>query len=129
LTLRPGGRPWINAWLAAAALCLPLGAVAAEREVYTLFVELAEPYEANRAMLQKMLKAEGYESYAEGESELSLTLTAGELRRLFNARIARRMLEKSATPGLASHPVLEGARIPRRFRTLIRRVHFDPQRG
>ena len=117
------------AWLAAAAFCLPSCSLAADREIYVLFVELAEPYEANRATLQKMLKVEGYEAYTEGDREVSLALTAGELRKLFNARVVRRTLEKSATRGTASQPVLEGARIPERFRKLIRRVYFDPQRG
>ena len=129
LTVRRGGRLWINAWLAAAAFFLPLGSPAAEGEVYVLFVELAEPHEASRARLQKMLKAEGYEAYPEGEQEVSLALTARELRKLFGARVVRRTLEKSATHGMASQPVLQGARIPERFRKLIRRVYFDPQRG
>jgi hypothetical protein len=128
-TARPCARLWINAWLAAAALCLPLACAAGERELYTLYVELAEPYETSRATLQKMLKAEGYEAYTESDREVSLALTEPELRKLFSARVARRTLEKSATRGTASQPVLQGARIPERFRKLIRRVYLDPQRG
>jgi hypothetical protein len=109
--------------------CAPQLVTAAEREVYTLFVELREPHEANRTALQKALKAEGYEAYPEGEREVSLALTGTELKKLFNARVVRRVVEKSATSGMASQPALEGARIPARFEKLIRRVYFDPQRG
>jgi hypothetical protein len=127
--LGPPARYRIFAWLVAVALFLPACSVAADREIYVLFVEVTEPHEANRATLQRMLKAEGYEAYPESEQELSMALTAGELRKLFNARVARRTLEKSATHGTASQPVLQGVRIPERFRKLIRRVYFDPQRG
>jgi len=113
----------------ASALCVPQFVAAAEREIYTLFVELREPHEANRAALQKALKAEGYEAYSEGDREVSLALTGTELRKLFNARVVKRTVEKSATHGMASQPALEGERIPARFKKLIRRVYFDPQRG
>jgi len=113
----------------ASALCVPRFLAAAEQEFYTLFVELREPHGANRAALQKALKAEGYEAYPEGDREVSLALTATELRKLFNARVVKRMVEKSATHGMASQPALEGERIPARFEKLIRRVYFDPQRG
>jgi hypothetical protein len=113
----------------AGTLCIPQCLAAAERETYTLFVELREPHEANRAALQKALKAEGYEAYPEGDREVSLALTGAELKKLFNARVVKRTVEKSATTGMASQPALEGERIPARFEKLIRRVYFDPQRG
>jgi len=98
-------------------------------ERYTLFVGLREPYEANRVALQKMLKAEGYEADPEGDREVTLVLTAEQLKKLFDARVVWRTVEKSATHGMASQPVLEGARVPARFKKLIRRVYFDPQRS
>jgi hypothetical protein len=119
----------VVAWLVATAFFLPLGSLAADREIYVLFIEVAEPHEANRVTLQKMLKAEGYEAYTESDREVSMALTAGDLRKLFSARVARRTLEKSATQGTASQPVLQGLRIPERFRKLIRRVSLDPQRS
>ena len=106
--------------------------VAAEpraEERYTLFVGLREPHEVNRAALQKMLKAEGYEAHPEGDREVTLVLTAGQLKKLFGARVVHRTVEKSATHGMASQPVLEGVRIPARFEKLIRRAYFDPQRS
>ena len=106
--------------------------VAAEpraEERYTLFVELRQPYESNRAALQKMLKTEGHEAYPEGDREVTLVLTAGQLKKLFGAWVVHRTVEKSATHGMASQPTLEGARVPARFEKLIRRVYFDPQRG
>ena len=96
---------------------------------YVLFIELRRPLEANRVALQKALKAEGYETFLEGEREISLALTTAELKKLFNARVVQRTVEKSATPGTASQHYLEGARVPARFENLIRRVYFDPQRG
>jgi hypothetical protein len=117
------------AWLVAAAFLLPAWSFAADREIYVLFIEVAEPHEANRVTLQKMLKAEGYEAYTESDREVSMALTAGDLRKLFSARVARRTLEKSATQGTASQPVLQGLRIPERFRKLIRRMSLDPQRS
>lgn len=96
---------------------------------YVLFIELRQPREANRAALQKALKAEGYEAWTEGDHEVSLALTAAELKKLFNARVVQRTVEKSATRGMASQPYLEGARVPARFEKLIQRVYFDPQRG
>lgn len=96
---------------------------------YVLFIVLRQPREANRAALQKALKAEGYEAWPEGEREVSLALTAAELRTLFNARVVQRTVEKSATRGTASQSYLDGARVPARFEKLIQRVYFDPQRG
>jgi hypothetical protein len=119
----------VVSWLVAAAFFLPLSSPADDREIYVLFIEVAEPHEANRVTLQKMLKTEGYEAYPESEQEVSMALTAGDLRKLFSARVVRRTLEKSATRGTASQPVLQGLRIPERFRKLIRRVTLDPQRG
>ena len=113
----------------ASVLCFPQFAVAAEREIYTLFIELREPLEASRPALQKALKAEGYVAYPEGDREVSLALTGADLRKLFNARVVKRTVEKSATHGMALQPALEGARIPARFESLIRRVYFDPQRS
>ena len=125
---------------ARAAIILALAAIAsvpqqlsaAEQRIderYTLFVGLREPHEANRAALQKMLKAEGYEAHPEGDREVTLVLTAGQLKKLFGARVVHRTVEKSATHGMASQPTLEGARVPARFEKLIWRVYFDPQRG
>jgi hypothetical protein len=96
---------------------------------YTVFVELRQPYESNRAALQKMLKAEGYESFSEREQEISLVLTAAQIAKLFQGKVRQRMVEKSATSGLTPQPVLEGVRIPARFEKLIRRAYFDPQRS
>jgi len=124
----------LNAWavVLAAVLCVPQLSPAAEQRPearYTLFVEVREPHESNRAVLQKMLKAEGYDSYAEGEREITMVLTAGQLGKLFQAKIRLRAMEKSATSGTSSRPTLEGARIPARFEKLIRRVYFDSQRS
>ncbi|HKU71446.1 MAG TPA: hypothetical protein VJQ51_11455 [Burkholderiales bacterium] len=102
---------------------------AAEQEYYTVFIELREPHDASRTGLQKALNTEGYKAYPEGDSEVSLSLTAAELRKLFNARVTKRTVEKSATSGTASQPVLESDRIPARFQKFIRRIYFDPQRG
>jgi hypothetical protein len=96
---------------------------------YVLFLELRRPIEASRAALRKALKAEGYEAYPEGEREVSIALTAAELKKLFDARVVQRTVEKSATHGTTSQSYLEGARIPARFEKLIQRVYFDPQRG
>lgn len=96
---------------------------------HTVFVELQQPYERSRAALQKTLKAEGYESFAEGEREVALVLTEAQIGKLFEAKVRMRKVEGSATAGLREVPYLEGARIPARFEKLIRRVYFDPQRG
>ena len=72
---------------------------------YTLFVELNQPYESNRVALQKMLKTEGYESFSEGERELSLVLTAEQIAKLFQARLRFRKVEASASPGTGTQPV------------------------
>ena len=108
---------------------LPAAEQEGERDVYTLFIGLRAPHEANRAALQRALKAEGYEAFPEGDRDVSLALTAAGLRKLFNARVVRRTAEKSATNGTAAQPVLEGVRIPARFGKLIERVYFDPQRS
>ena len=76
-----------------------------------------------------MLKAEGYESFSEGEREITLVLAAGQIAKLFQARVRQRKVEASATTGAIAQPYLEGARIPARFEKLMRRVYFDPQRG
>jgi hypothetical protein len=98
-------------------------------ERYTVFVALEPPHDENRAALQKMLKAEGYESAKEGDEELVLLLTAAELRRLFQARVRMQTVAASASDRMITQPTLESAVIPARFRKLIRRVYFDPQRS
>jgi hypothetical protein len=114
----------------AALLCYAQLSPAAEQpERYTLFVALKPPYESNRATLQKMLKAEGYESSAEGDEELVLVLTAAQLRKLFQARVRMRTVAASASDRMITQPALESARIPARFEKLIERVYFDPQRS
>ena len=127
----------LGALALAAGLWLPALLPAAERlqsppvsqAAYTVFVELQPPHGRNRAVLQKLLKAEGYESRAEGGRELTLRLTEAQIRDLFQARIRYRKVEGSATPGLRDEAYLEGARVPERYEKLIRRVYFDPQRG
>jgi hypothetical protein len=97
---------------------------------YTLFAEISPPVAANRAKLQALLKAEGYPSYREGESEIALVLTEAEMARLFQARIAYRSVERSASAaGAVRQPYLENAAVPARYRGLIRRLYLDPQRG
>lgn len=116
----------------AVILCVSPALPAAEPQLddlYTVFVELRQPYASNRATLQKMLKAEGYDPFPEGEREISLVLTAEQIGKLFQARVRLRRAEASATPSAISQPSLEGARIPGRFGTLMRRVYFDPQRS
>lgn len=118
--------------LLAVVLCIPQVSLTAEQrpeERHTLFVELRQPYENNRAALQMMLRAEGHESFPEGAREIALVLTANEIAKLFQARVRYRKVEASAIPGLRSEPYLEDARIPARFEKLIQRVYFDPQRG
>jgi len=95
---------------------------------YTLFAELHRPYESNRVKLQKMLKGEGHESFAEGEREIVLILTKEEIGKLFQARVRFRRVGASATDRMITEPYLERTRIPGRFGKLIRRVYFDPQR-
>lgn len=116
---------WILAL--AVAACFPPVSQAAEPERYTLFVELRAPHE--RARLQKMLKDEGHESYAEREGEITLVLTARELEKVFQAKVRMRTVEKSAFPGMTTQPTLEPSGIPARFEKLIRRIYFDPQRS
>jgi hypothetical protein len=94
-----------------------------------VFVELRQPYESNRAALQKMLKAEGYESFSEREKEISLALTPAQIGKLFQGKVRQRTVEASAKSGTITQPSLEGARIPARFEKLMQRVYFDPQRG
>jgi hypothetical protein len=114
----------------AALLCSAQLLPAAEQpERYTLFVALKPPHESNRATLQKMLKAEGYESSVEGDEELVLVLTAAQLRKLFQAQVRMRTVAASASDRMITQPTLESARIPRRFEKLIERVYFDPQRS
>ena len=96
---------------------------------YTLFAEISPPVAANRAKLQALLKAEGYPSYPEGDSEIALVLTEAEMARLFQARIAYRSVERSASAGAVRQPYLENAAVPARYRGLIRRLYLDPQRG
>jgi hypothetical protein len=115
----------------AALLCsaqlLPAAENAAER--YTLFVALNPPYESNRAELRKMLEAEGYECSVEGDQELVVVLSAVQLRKLFQARVRMRTVAASASDRMITQPTLESAVIPARFRKLIERVYFDPQRS
>lgn len=96
---------------------------------HTLFVELRHPYERSRTTLRRMLKDEGYESFAEGEREIVLVLTAEQIGRLFQGRIHYRATGASASDRVPTVPYLDGARIPGRFGKWIRRVYFDPQRG
>ena len=114
----------------AALLCsAQLLPAAAQPERYTLFVALKPPYESNRATLQKMLEAEGYESSAEGDEELVLVLSAAQLKKLFQGRVRMRTVAASASDRMITQPTLESARIPARFAKLIERVYFDPQRS
>jgi hypothetical protein len=113
-----------------ALLFMPHALPAAEpAERYTVFVAVQPPHAANRATLQKMLQREGYEASAEGDEELVMTLTEAELRKLFQARVRMRTVAASASDRMLTQPVLESAVIPPRFRKLIRRVYFDPQRS
>ena len=102
---------------------------AAELERYTLFVALKPPYESNRATLQKMLKAEGYESSAEGDEELVMVLTVAHLKKLFQGRVTMQIVAASASDRIIQQPTLKSARIPTGFAMLIERVYFDPQRS
>jgi hypothetical protein len=101
---------------------------AIQRE-YTVFVELRPPYGASRTTLQIVLKADGYESFPEGEREVALVLTEAQIGKLFQGRVRYRKVEASASAGTRAVPYLEGARIPARFEKLMRRVYVDPQRG
>lgn len=105
-----------------------MGSPAVQRE-YTVFVEVRSPHAGNRAALQKLLKAEGYESHPEGERELALVLTEAQIAKLFQGRVRYRKVEASATRGLREVPYLEAVRIPARFEKLIQRAYFDPQRS
>ena len=98
-------------------------------ERYTLFVAVQPPYAKNRPALQKLLKAEGYEPALEGDEELAMVLTAAELGKLFQAKVRMQTVAASASDRMITQPVLESAVIPARYRKLIRRVYFDPQRG
>jgi uncharacterized protein YijF (DUF1287 family) len=102
---------------------------AAAEEHHALFAELQPPYAASRAALRKMLAAEGYDAQAEGSREVVLALTAGQIHKLFQARITLRKVEASSRRGLIEQPFLEPAAIPPRFAKNIRRVYLDPQRG
>lgn len=115
-----------------AVLCIPQALLAADLRAddrYTVFVELRQPYESNRAKLQEMLRDEGYESHAERQGEIALVLTAEQIGKLFQAWIRLRKVEAGASGGTITQPFLEGARIPARFEKLIRRVYFDSQRS
>jgi hypothetical protein len=121
-----------RAWGLALAALLCSGELlpaAAQPERYTLFVALKPPYESNRATLQKMLKAEGYESSAEGDEELVMVLTAAQLKKLFQGRVTMQTVAASASDRMITQPTLKSARIPTRFEKLIERVYFDPQRS
>jgi hypothetical protein len=114
----------------AALICVPQVLSAAEApERYILFVAVQVPHSKNRPALQKMLEAEGHESFAEGDEELVLVLTAAELRKLFQARVRMQTVAASASDRMVTQPVLESAVIPARYRKLIRRVYLDPQRS
>jgi hypothetical protein len=119
------------AWALAVLFCVPQSLLAAERQAerYSLFIALKPPYESNRATLQKMLKAEGYESSAEGDEELVLVLSAAQLKKLFQARVRMRTVAASASDRMITQPTLESAKIPARLEKLIERVYFDPQRS
>lgn len=104
------------------------GAAPVVQRVYTVFVELQPPYMSNRAALKKMLKADGYESFPEGERELALVLTEAQIGKLFQASVRMRKVEAGAAVGVREVPYLEGARIPHRFEKLMQRAYFDPQR-
>jgi hypothetical protein len=106
-----------------------LGAVEPPPERYTVFVAVQPPYEKSRAALQKMLGAEGHESHVEGEDELVLVLTEAGLKKLFQARVRMQTVAASSSNRMVTQPVLESVVIPARFRKLIRRVYFDPQRS
>jgi hypothetical protein len=122
--------PHYPALMLAALICVPQVLSAAEApERYTLFVAVQPPQSKNRPALQKMLKAEGHESFAEGDEELVLVLTAAGLRKLFQARVRMQAVAASASDRMITQPTLESAVIPARFKKLIRRIYFDPQRG
>ena len=124
------GRAHYPALMLAALICVPQVLSAAESpERYTVFVAVQPPHSKNRPALQKMLEAEGHESFVEGDEELVLVLTAAELRKLFQARVRMQTVAASASDRMITQPTLESAVIPARFRKLIRRIYFDPQRG
>ena len=82
----------------AALACAPLIALSADApERYTVFVAVQPPYGKNRPALQKMLKAEGYESGLEGDEELVMVLTAAELGKLFQAKVRMQTVAASAS--------------------------------
>ena len=95
---------------------------------FTLFAELHPPYQDNRARLQKLLKDEGLESFAEREQELALTLTLMQLKQLFGAQVRYRVVAASASDRFVRAPYLDAVTIPARFKGLIQRVYMDPQR-
>lgn len=95
--------------------------------MFTICLGLFPPYETNGVKLQKMLKAEGYESYSEGEEVISMVVSERQLTKLFHARIRYQQVAASASNGFISEPFLEEVKIPGRFTALIRRVYFDPQ--
>ena len=95
---------------------------------YTIFVELHPPYPDSRARLQKLLKDDGIESFAEREQELALTLTPAQLKQLFGAQVRYRVVAASASDRFVRAPYLDAVTIPARFKGLVRRVYMDPQR-
>ena len=125
------GRCACGAVLALAAFFISVQLFGAEKEPkrYTLFVAVQPPYEKNRPTLQKLLKAESYESDLEGDEELVMVLTAAQLKKLFQARVRMQTVAASASNRMVTQPALESAVIPARFRKLIRGVYFDPQRS
>lgn len=95
---------------------------------HTIFVELHPPYPDNRARLQKLLKDEGLESFAEREQELALALTPAQLKQLFGAQVRYRVVAASASDRFVRAPYLDAVTIPARFKGLIQSVYMDPQR-
>jgi hypothetical protein len=96
---------------------------------YTVFIQVSPPAAGNRTKLQALLKAEGYPSHAEGETEIALALTEEEIRKLFQARVRHRSVEASASRGTRQQPYLENVTIPGRLRGLMEKAYIDPQRG
>lgn len=96
---------------------------------FTLYIRLAPPYKTNGAVLQTLLETEGYESYREGEEEISIVVDERMLYALFHARIHYRQVVASASNGFVSEPVLEGIEIPGRFAKMVHSVYMDPGRG
>ena len=96
---------------------------------YTVFVSVREPVATSRPRLQALLKADGYPSHEEGETELALLLTEAEIRQLFQARVRFRSVEASASRRTLRQPYLENVTIPPRLRGLVEKIYLDPQRS